>query len=63
LRRDPSIEFLVNHHGLETVAILRLHPYPENSRLPGHDPVSERLNAMTCGSQDFAVVAKKTPLA
>jgi len=58
-----SLEFLVNHHGLETVAILRLHPYPENSRLPGHDPVSERLNAMTCGSQDFAVVAKKTPLA
>ena len=58
-----SLEFLVNHHGLETVAVLRLHPYPAEARLPGNDPVSERLNAMTCGGQDFAVVAKKTPVA
>ena len=56
-----SLEFLVNHHGLETVAVLRLHPYPEEARLPGNDPVTERLNAMTCGGQDFAVVARKTP--
>ena len=48
-----SLEFLVNHHGLETVAVLRLHPYPEEARLPGNDPVTERLNAMTCGGQDF----------
>ena len=58
-----SLEFLVNHHGLETVAVLRLHPYPQEARLPGNDPVSERLNGMTCCGQDFAVVAKKTPLA
>jgi len=58
-----SLEFLVNHHGLETVAVLRLHPYPDEARLPGNDPASERLNAMTCGGQDFAIVAKKTPLA
>jgi SAM-dependent methyltransferase len=58
-----SLEFLVNHHGLETVAVLRLHPYPEDARLAGNDPVSERLNGMTCCGQDFAVVAKKTPLA
>jgi O-antigen chain-terminating methyltransferase len=58
-----SLEFLVNHHGLETVAVLRLHPYPDEARLPGNDPVTERLNAMTCGGQDFAVVAKKTPVA
>ncbi len=57
-----SLEFLVNHHGLETIAVLRLHPYPEDTRLPGHDPASERLNGMTCGPQDFAVVARKTPL-
>jgi len=57
-----SLEFLVNHHGLETVAVLRLHPYPPEARLPGNDPVSERLNAMTCGGQDFAVIAKKTPV-
>ena len=56
-----SLEFLVNHHGLETVAVLRLHPYPEEARLPGNDPVIQRMNAMTCGGQDFAVVAKKTP--
>lgn len=58
-----SLEFLVNHHGLETIAVLRLHPYPEDARLPGQDPASERLNGMTCGPQDFAVVARKTPLA
>jgi O-antigen chain-terminating methyltransferase len=58
-----SLEFLVNHHGLETVAVLRLHPYPEAARLPGNDPATERLNAMTCGPQDFAVVAKKTAAA
>jgi len=58
-----SLEFLVNHHGLETVAVVRLHPYPPEARLPGNDPVSERLNAMTCGGQDFAVIAKKTPVA
>ena len=57
-----SLEFLVNHHGLETVAVLRLHPYPDEARLPGNDPASERLNAMTCGGQDFAVVASKTPV-
>ena len=58
-----SLEFLVNHHGLETVAVPRLHPYPEDARLPGNDPVTERLNAMTCGGQDFAVIARKTPIA
>lgn len=58
-----SLEFLVNHHGLETVAVLRLHPYPPEARLPGNDPVTERLNGMTCGGQDFAVIAKKTPVA
>ncbi len=57
-----SLEFLVNHHGLETVAVLRLHPYPDEARLPGNDPASERLNAMTCGGQDFAIVARKTPV-
>jgi O-antigen chain-terminating methyltransferase len=57
-----SLEFLVNHHGLETVAVVRLHPYPPEARLPGNDPASERLNAMTCGGQDFAVIAKKTPI-
>lgn len=54
-----SLEFLVNHHGLQTVHLLRLHPYPETARLPGHDPASERLNGMTCCGQDFAIVAKK----
>lgn len=57
-----SLEFLVNHHGLETVAVPRLHPYPEQARLPGDDPVTARLNGMTCCGQDFAIVAKKTPL-
>jgi O-antigen chain-terminating methyltransferase len=57
-----SLEFLVHHHGLETVTVMRLHPYPAEARLPGHDPASERLNGMTCCGQDFAVVAEKTPV-
>ena len=54
-----SVEFLVNHHGLQTVSLLRLHPYPPEARLPGTDPASERLNGMTCCGQDFAIVARK----
>lgn len=54
-----SLEFLTQYHGLETVEVLRLHPYPENAKLPGTDAASLRLNGMTCCGQDFAVIAQK----
>ena len=54
-----SLEFLVNYCGLETVAVPRLHPYPVEAGLPGDGPVALRLNHMTCGGQDFAVLARK----
>lgn len=54
-----SLEFLVNYCGLQTVAVPRLHPYPPEAGLPGDDPVTLRLNHMTCGGQDFAVVARR----
>ena len=54
-----SLEFLVNHCGLETVAVPRLHPYPVEAGLQVDGPVALRLNHMTCGGQDFAVLARK----
>jgi O-antigen chain-terminating methyltransferase len=54
-----SLEFLVNYHGLETVEVARLHPYPESARLPEVDAVTSRLNNMTCNGQDFVVIAQK----
>jgi SAM-dependent methyltransferase len=54
-----SLEFLVNYHGLLTVEVARLHPYPESARLPEVDAVTSRLNNMTCAGQDFVVIAQK----
>lgn len=54
-----SLAYLVNYHGLETVEVARLHPYPESARLPEVDAVTSRLNNMTCAGQDFAVIARK----
>lgn len=56
-----SLEFLVNYCGLQTLAVPRLHPYPAAAALPGDEPVVQRLNHMTCGGQDFAVIAQKPP--
>ncbi len=54
-----SMAFLVEYCGLQTQPVLRLHPYPESANVPGDEPVVQRLNGMTCGGQDFAVVAHK----
>lgn len=56
-----SLAHLVSYHGLQVTATLRLHPYPSTARLPGSDPVTERLNGMTCCGQDFSIVAHKAP--
>lgn len=54
-----SLAFLVAHLGLEAVELLRLHPMPGDAGLPVVDATSARLNHMTCGAQDFAVLARK----
>ena len=54
-----SVQFLAHYIGFCQVEIVRLHPYPEEARLPGHDPVTERLNGHLCGPQDYAIIAHK----
>lgn len=54
-----SLAFLVRYCGLEVVAVPRLHPYPVESNVAGDTPVVQRLNHMTCGGQDFAVIGRK----
>ncbi|TQV63983.1 MAG: methyltransferase domain-containing protein [Halothiobacillaceae bacterium] len=51
------ITFLAQYHGLAEIEIVRLHPYPEAAKVPGHDPLTERVNGHLCGPQDFALVA------
>lgn len=51
------ITFLAQYHGLAEIEIMRLHPYPETAKVPGHDPLTERVNGHLCGPQDFALVA------
>jgi len=54
-----GLAFLARYVGLEVVAVPRLHPYPEQACVPESSLTAQRLNAMTCGGQDFAVVARK----
>lgn len=54
-----GLEFMVNYHGLETLSVPRLHPYPLEARLPEIDLTSSRLNNITCNGQDFAVIARR----
>lgn len=57
------LTFLGNYTGFESVSIERLHPYPEEARVNGIDPLTDRINGLLCGPQDFALVAKKQGLA
>ena len=54
-----SLAFLAEYCGLQPAPVLRLHPYPAGSEVPGDDALTARVNGMTCGAQDFAVVAYK----
>lgn len=51
--------FLVRYFGFAEPEIRRLHPYPEEAKVPGNDPLTERVNGHLCGPQDFAVIARK----
>lgn len=54
-----GLAFMATFHGLEVVDVPRLHPYPAEAKVPEVDDTARRLNGMTCGGQDFAVIARK----
>lgn len=54
-----AIDFLARYHGFASSQIIRSHPYPESARVPGDDPLTERVNGHLCGPQDFAIIAWK----
>ncbi|NBC46656.1 MAG: methyltransferase domain-containing protein [Gammaproteobacteria bacterium] len=54
-----ATRFLVRYLGFTDPEIRRLHPYPEQAKVPGTDPLTERVNGHLCGPQDFAVIARK----
>lgn len=57
-----AMHFLLDYQGFAEVEVRRFNPYPESARVPGDDPLTERVNGHLCGPQDFAVVGlKATP--
>ncbi|MGH1462400.1 MAG: methyltransferase domain-containing protein [Neptuniibacter sp.] len=54
-----SVEFLAKYHGFFNTEIIRLHPYPEDAKVRGIDPLTERVNGHLCGPQDYAILATK----
>jgi O-antigen chain-terminating methyltransferase len=54
-----SMEFLFRFWGFRNVRIKRLSPYPDSARVPGEDLLTERMNGLLCGPQDFAVIGQK----
>ncbi len=54
-----SMEFLFRFWGFRNVRIKRLSPYPDSARIPGEDILTERMNGLLCGPQDFAVIGQK----
>lgn len=54
-----SMTFLLTYHGFGDVQVRRFNPYPEQARVPGDDPLTERVNGHLCGPQDFAIIGTK----
>jgi len=54
-----ALTFLARYHNFAQPRVVRLNPYPEAARVPGTDPLTERVNAHLCGPQDFALVAER----
>jgi len=54
-----AISFLLKYHRFEAIDIIRSSPYPEEAKVPGTDPLTERVNGHLCGPQDFAVLGRK----
>ena len=55
----PVLEFLVKHRGFVDTEIVRLHPYPEDERLPRETELGRRLDTLISGPQDYAVIARR----
>ncbi|TEA69606.1 class I SAM-dependent methyltransferase [Allopusillimonas ginsengisoli] len=51
-----ALQFLLAYHGFERLDVRRLNPYPPEARVPGTDPLTERVNGHLCGPQDYAVI-------
>lgn len=51
-----AMTFLLQYWGFRRVQTKRLNPYPDSSKVPGDDPLTERINGHFCGPQDFAVL-------
>jgi SAM-dependent methyltransferase len=54
-----AISFLLKHQGFIDIDIIRSSPYPDEAKVPGNDPLTERVNGHLCGPQDFAVTGRK----
>lgn len=54
-----SLAFLLEFHGFEALEMVRLNPYPASAKVPGDDPLTERVNGHLCGPQDYALIARK----
>ncbi|MDF3886714.1 methyltransferase domain-containing protein [Cupriavidus basilensis] len=54
-----AISFLLKYHGFSDIDLVRSSPYPAEARVPGDDPLTERVNGHLCGPQDFGVMARK----
>lgn len=52
------LEFLAEYCGYADSELVRLHPYPEEAKVSGNDPLTERVNGHLCGPQDIALVAR-----
>jgi hypothetical protein len=55
-----AISFLLKHLGFDEIDIIRSSPYPAEAKVPGNDPLTERVNGHLCGPQDYAVTGCKT---
>ncbi len=52
-------EFLLDYKGFADIRVHRLHPMPEQERLPEDSEVARRWNRLFHGPQDYGVVARK----
>ncbi|CAB1371088.1 class I SAM-dependent methyltransferase [Denitratisoma oestradiolicum] len=55
----PVAAFIAEQRGFPRVEILRLNPYPDSMLLEGGDIVSQRLNGLLYGPQDYALIVGK----
>lgn len=54
-----SLSFLLQYHGFTDLQIVRSNPYPPQDQFIVHDDLTNRLNGLLCGPQDYAVLAFK----